>query len=94
MNVRHLVPSVSRWLLSMGSLMLAAGLQQPVHASGVDLSKFRRIEPQFIAALGDPGANSGNGAQAWGFEIQRVSQGADGVSGIAAVQETDSEWIL
>ena len=29
MNVRHLVPSVSRRLLSMGSLMLAAGLQQP-----------------------------------------------------------------
>ena len=27
MNVRHLVPSVSRWLLSVGSLMLAAGLQ-------------------------------------------------------------------
>jgi hypothetical protein len=67
MNVRHLVPSVSRWLLSMGSLMLAAGLQPPVHASGVDLSKFRRIEPQFIAALGDPGATSGNGAQSWGF---------------------------
>ena len=61
MNVRHLVPSVSRWLLSMGSLMLA------VHASGADLSKFRRIEPQFIAALGDPAATSGNGAQSWGF---------------------------
>ena len=54
MNVRHLVPSVSRRLLALGSLMLAAGLQ-PVHAAGVDLSKFRRIEPQFIAALGDPG---------------------------------------
>src|SRR5579871_386282 len=67
MNVRHLVPSVSRWLLSMASLMLAAGLQQPVHAASVDLSKFRRIEPQFIAALGDPGAKSGNGAQSWGF---------------------------
>ena len=35
MNVRHLVPSVSRWLLSMGSLMLA------VHASGADFSKFK-----------------------------------------------------
>jgi hypothetical protein len=55
MNVRYLVPSVSRRLLSLGALMLAAGLQQPVHASSVDLSKFRRIEPQFIAALGDPG---------------------------------------
>jgi len=70
MNVRHLVPSVSRWLLSMGSLMLAAGLQQPVHASGVDLSKFRRIEPQYIAALGDPGATSGSGAQSWGLWSQ------------------------
>jgi len=65
MNVRHLVPSVGRWLLSMGSLMLATGL-----ASGVDLSKFKRIEPQYIAALGDPGATSGNGAQSWGLWSQ------------------------
>ena len=64
MNVRQLVLSLS--LLSTGFLMLAAGLQQPVHASGVDLSKFKRIEPQFIAALGDPKATSGNGAQSWG----------------------------
>ena len=56
MNVRHLVPSVSRQLVSMGFLVVAAGLQQPVHASGADLSKFSRIEPQYIAALGDPGA--------------------------------------
>ena len=62
MHVRHLVPSLSRRLLFMGSLMLAVG-----HASSADLSKFRRIEPQFIAALGDPAATSGNGAQAWGF---------------------------
>jgi hypothetical protein len=67
MNVRQLVPSLSRLLLSTGFLMLAAGLQQPIHAAGVDLSKFKRIEPQFIAALGDPGATSGNGAQSWGF---------------------------
>ncbi len=46
--------------------MLAAGLQL-VHTSGVDLTKFRRIEPQFIAALGDPKATSGSGAQSWGF---------------------------
>src|SRR5690348_15651566 len=65
MKVRHLVPSVGRGLLSMGALLLVAGVQQPVHAS--DLSNFRRIEPQFIAALGDPGATSGNGAQSWGF---------------------------
>src|SRR5579871_5622683 len=65
MNVRNFLPSLSRRLLAIGSLMLVAGLQQTVHAS--DLSKFRRIEPQFIAALGDPGATSGNGAQSWGF---------------------------
>src|ERR1700722_1192371 len=67
MNVRQLVPSLSRRLLSAGFLMLALGLQQPVHASGVDLSKFKRVEPQYIAALGDPKATAGNGAQSWGF---------------------------
>ena len=70
MNVRHLVPSVSRRLLAMGGLMLAAALQQPVHASGVDFSQFKRIEPQYIAALGDPGATSGKGAQSWGLWSQ------------------------
>ena len=67
MNNRHVVPSVSCRLLAVGALMLAAGLQQPVDAAGVDLSKFRRIEPQYIAALGDPGAKSGSGAQSWGL---------------------------
>jgi len=71
MNVRHLVPSVSRPLLFIGSLMLAAGLQQPIHAADVDLTKFRvLIEPQYIAALGDPGATSGNNAQSWGLWSQ------------------------
>ena len=65
MNVPQLVPTGSRWLLCLGSLMLAADLQQPVHAS--DLSNFRRIEPQYIAALAEPGASSGNGAQSWGL---------------------------
>ena len=69
MNVRHLVPFVNRCLLAVGSLMVAAGLQ-PVHAAGVDYSKFRRIEPQYIAALADPGATSGNGAQSWGVWSQ------------------------
>jgi hypothetical protein len=62
----HLVPSVSRQLLSLGCLLLAAGLQ-PLRSSDVDLSKFSRIEPQYIAALGDPGARSGNDAQSWGL---------------------------
>ena len=29
--------------------------------------KFQRISTQFIAALGDPGATSGSGAQSWGL---------------------------
>ncbi|MCX6590553.1 MAG: hypothetical protein NTZ56_03420 [Acidobacteria bacterium] len=53
---------MSRWLLSVGALLLAAG-----PASSADLAKFRRIEPQFIAALGAPTATSGNGAQSWGL---------------------------
>src|SRR6201996_4591433 len=66
MNIRQLVPSLGRRFLFVGCLVLAAGPQQPVHASGVDLSKFKRIDPQFIAALGDPKATSGNDAQSWG----------------------------
>ena len=62
MNIHHLAPPASRCLLSLASLLLLAG-----HASGADLSKFKRIEPQFIAALGDPAAHYGNDAQAWGF---------------------------
>src|ERR1700742_4104863 len=68
MNIHHIVPSVSRWLLFIGPLILAAGLTH--QGSGAALSKFRRIEPQFIAALGDPGATAGNGAQLWGFWSQ------------------------
>jgi hypothetical protein len=29
--------------------------------------KFREVEPQFVAALGAPGATSGSGAQKWGL---------------------------
>lgn len=29
--------------------------------------RFKRISTQYIAALGDPGATSGSGAQAWGL---------------------------
>ena len=73
MNVRHLVPSMASVTLTsvtLASLLLAAGLLQPVHAADTDFSKIKRIEPQYIAALGDPGAPSGNGAQAWGLWSQ------------------------
>jgi hypothetical protein len=87
MNVRHLVLSVSRRLLSIGFLILAAGLQQPVHASDVDLTKFRRIEPQYIAALGDPGATFGNGAQSWGLWSQDP-----GPRGAGPLRSIEGDW--
>ena len=73
MNVRHLVPSVSRRLLVHGMLSCwhrpaAAGSRvrrRPPRSRG-------RIEPQYIAALGDPGATSGNGAQSWGLWSSRT----------------------
>jgi hypothetical protein len=37
------------------------------HAAGGDQTKFQRKSTQFIAALGDPGATSGSGAQSWGL---------------------------
>ena len=37
------------------------------HAAGGGQTKFQRISRQYIAALGDPGATSGNGAQSWGL---------------------------
>jgi hypothetical protein len=48
-------------LLAMGLLMLSA--QAPAEAEVT----FKRIQTQFIAALGDPGATSGSGAQSWGL---------------------------
>ena len=68
MNVRHLVPSVSRPLPLLGSLILAAGLQPLVRAQDIDFSKFKvLVAAQYIAALADPEATSGNGAEAWGL---------------------------
>ena len=40
---------------------------QSVYAADSGQTKFRRISTQYIAALGDPGATSGNGAQLWGL---------------------------
>lgn len=45
-------------LLAMGQSALAADATRP---------KFQRIPTQYIAALGEPGASSGSGAQLWGL---------------------------
>lgn len=68
--MQHPQRIASRGLLSLGTLLLLAALHQPVRAAADDSPKFRRIEPQYIAALGDPAAKSGTGAEAWGLWSQ------------------------
>lgn len=68
--------TMSRGLLAMGLLMMAT-LGQPADATGENQTKFKRIPTQFIAALGDPGAGSGSGAQLWG--LWRLDPGPRGV---------------
>ena len=48
-------------------LVIMAALSPSVHATGGGEAKFQRISTQYIAALGAPGATSGNGAQLWGL---------------------------
>jgi hypothetical protein len=61
---------MSRALLVMGLLMTMAAFGQSAQAAGKAPTKFKRIPTQFIAALGDPHAKSGNGAQSWGLWSQ------------------------
>jgi hypothetical protein len=46
-------------------MMLAFAL--PIHGAGADQANFTQVAPQYIAALADPGATSGNNAQTWGM---------------------------
>lgn len=48
-------------------LMTIAVVAQTVHAAAGGQAKFKRSATQYIAALGDPGATSGSGAQLWGL---------------------------
>jgi hypothetical protein len=54
---------------SRAALALAATLLTAIFfsASAEAETKFKRIQTQFIAALGDPNATSGTGAQSWGL---------------------------
>lgn len=45
--------------------VLAAG--HPARAAGDGSARFQDVPTQFIAALGDPGATAGSGAQSWGL---------------------------
>jgi hypothetical protein len=58
---------MTRALLAMGSLTMIAALGHSAHAADKDPTKFKHVPTQYIAALGDPGANSGRIGQAWGL---------------------------
>ena len=58
---------MNRTFLTIGLLVMVAAFGQPVRAAGQDPTKFRRVSPQYIAALADPNATSGSGAEAWGL---------------------------
>ncbi len=69
--------SLRATVLATGLLLMVTTLVQTLHATGENQTKFKRIPTQFIAALGDPGATSGNGAQSWG--LWRLDPGPRGV---------------
>ena len=69
--------SMRATILLVGLLIIITTLVQSAHATGDSQTKFKRIPTQFIAALGDPGATSGNGAQSWG--LWRLDPGPRGV---------------
>ena len=70
---------MSRTFLAIGLLVIMAVLGQSAQAAGQDRTKFRRLSSlQYIAALADPKATSGNGAQTWG--LWRLDPGPRGVT--------------
>ena len=64
-------------LRAMGLLVMMAAAGQSAHATGDGQTRFKPIRTQFIAALGDPGATAGSGAQSWG--LWRLDPGPRGV---------------
>ena len=67
MHSKRLNELVISAFLAIGLFGATFALSQPVLANGNDQLKFKRIPTQFIAALGDPDATSGTGAEAWGL---------------------------
>jgi hypothetical protein len=68
-----------RALLLTGSLVVVAALATTAHAAGDGQAGFTHLStPRYIAALGESGARSGNGAQSWG--LWRLDPGPRGVA--------------
>jgi len=64
-------------LLVLVIIIVIAAAWQPAKASSDGQTIFKRIPTQFIAALGDPDASSGSGAETWG--LWRKDPGPRGV---------------
>ena len=71
--VRQLLRAIAATVL----VGLFGAVAQPVSAADAGKVKMKHVDPQYIAALGDPGARSGSGAQAWG--LWRLDPGPRGV---------------
>lgn len=68
---------MNRAQLAIGLLSMMALFGQPAQSAGSDQTKFKRVSPQYLAVLADPGAVSGSGAQSWG--LWRLDPGPRGV---------------
>lgn len=83
LNLFQYMKSVTRdRLLIRVTMVLAVALtmtvlSHPTQASGDKQTKFKPIRTQYIAALGNPDASSGTGAQLWG--LWREDPGPRGV---------------
>lgn len=66
-HTRTTQPFIRRACLATVLLATIAVVAQTVYAAGGGQTKFTRISTQYIAALGNPGATSGSGAQLWGL---------------------------
>lgn len=64
-------------LLSISALLLTVTVLPSAWATGEGRAVFKRIPTQYIAALGDPDANTGAGAETWG--LWRKDPGPRGV---------------
>ncbi len=72
-TLRRMARAFAAWVFLIAMLVMG----HAAHAAGPGGLKFQRIPTQFIAALGEPGATSGGGAQLWG--LWAVDPGPRGV---------------
>ena len=60
-----MLATIKKTTIALGILGFAT--VSSLHAASASTTNFKRISPHFIAALGDPTANSGSEASTWGY---------------------------